>query len=88
MKKSAFILASSLFVFGTGAATAGDTPFYDLSPQHFTRHSTATAYSTSPVGSVAGRQALATPQKTPTYLLPRELQWMDRPQDMSNGSNR
>jgi hypothetical protein len=88
MKKSAFILASSMLVISAGAATAGDTPFYDLSPQHFTRHSTATAYSTSPTVSVANRQALATPQKVPTYLLPRELQWMNRPQDTSTGSNR
>ncbi len=89
MNKSAFILASSLLVISAGAATAGNTraTFGDVSPTHYNELNSR-ARSASPSVGVSGSNSLATTQKTPTYLLPRELQWMDRPQDTNNGSNR
>ncbi len=90
MKTRKIALASILFAATTGAATATDTKFYDLSPEHFLRHNSSQAYASGVKGlsqAVPGRPTFGAGQ-VPTYLLPRELQWMNRPIDPSNGPNR
>ncbi len=97
MGKKLFFLTTTLFVIGTSIATAGNIPLpkgvppVDFSPQHFNIHRDEMLRTQTLENRVTGtstRQVAATPQKTPTYLLPHELQWMDRLQDMSNGSGR
>lgn len=90
MKRRAFALASAFLVLAAGAATASDTRFYDISPEHFLRHNNPQAYASGVNGrsqAVPGRPTFS-PGQVPTYMLPRELQWMNRPTDLPSGANR
>ena len=89
MKTRAFALATAIIAGSAGAAMARDTRFYDVSPEHFMRHNSTQAYSGSngQDRAVVGRPTIGAGQ-VPTYLLPRELQWMNRPTDPSSGANR
>lgn len=90
MKTKALAHASTVLAFCSGTALASDTRFDDLPPEHFPRHNSPKAYASGANGRnqpVPGQPTFR-PSQVPTYILPRELQWMNRPTDPSSGLNR
>lgn len=91
MNTKALALISAVLALSATVATASDTKLInDFSPEHFMRHNNPQANASG----VNGREQAAVSRPTleagqvPTQLLPRELQWMNRPQNPSNGGNR
>jgi hypothetical protein len=91
MNTRTLALASTVIIAAAGAALADDMTPNDFTPPQTTRHISQQGYSVAPGSRNASGpvRGIAGPvQEVPTYLLPRELQWMNRPQNLSNGANR